>query len=38
MAVNCGAVAANYTFYIYVYPDAKPAKFLDIDLSGGTAF
>jgi hypothetical protein len=35
---NCGGMPAKYTFYFYITPTLGSSSFLDIDLSGGTAF
>ena len=36
--LNCGGIAAKYTIYFYLTPTLGSNYWLDINLSGGTAF
>ena len=35
---NCGGIAMNFTFYVKITPTVGSPYWLDIDLSGGSAF
>ena len=38
IASNCGGFAMSYNFYVKITPTNGPSYWLDIDLSGGSAF